>query len=102
MPKLKRMFSYVREGFLMLFFVPAGAFCRHFSKKYRNLWLVAERGNDARDNGYRFYEYLRTMHPEVNAHYVITTDSADEMKIAALGGGVRYRGFSQISGASIA
>ena len=54
MPKLKRMFSYVREGFLMLFFVPAGAFCRHFSKKYRNLWLVAERGNDARDNGYRF------------------------------------------------
>ena len=87
MPKLKRMFSYVREGFLMLFFVPAGAFCRHFSKKYRNLWLVAERGNDARDNGYRFYEYLRTMHPEVNAHYVITTDSADEMKIAALGGG---------------
>ena len=27
MPKLKRMFSYVREGFLMLFFVPAGA-CR--------------------------------------------------------------------------
>lgn len=94
MPKLKRMFSYVREGFLMLFFVPAGAFCRHFSKKYRNLWLVAERGNDARDNGYRFYEYLRTMHPEVNAHYVITTDSADEMKIAALGGGVRYRGFS--------
>ena len=26
MPKLKRMFSYVREGFLMLFFVPAGAF----------------------------------------------------------------------------
>ena len=55
--------------------------------KYRDreIWLVSERGADARDNGYHFYKYLREKHPEVEAYYMITADSADRRKVEALG-----------------
>ena len=70
----------------MVFFKLFGAVCWCCSAKYRELWLVCERGNDARDNGYWFYRYLKETHPEINARYVIETDSADRAKIEALGG----------------
>lgn len=60
--------------------------------KYRGrvIWLVSERGTDARDNGYHFYKYLREQHPEIEAYYVITEDSADRDRVAALGDVVRH------------
>ena len=78
----------------MAFFKLFGAVCRCCSAKYRELWLVCERGNDARDNGYWFYRYLKEKHPEINARYVIETDSADRAKIEALGGMVPRGSFS--------
>lgn len=46
---------------------------------YRNksIWLISERGTDARDNGYHFFRYLREKHPEIECYYVITKDSPD-------------------------
>ena len=78
----------------MAFFKLFGAACRCCSAKYRELWLVCERGNDARDNGYWFYRYLKEEHPEINARYVIETESADRAKIEALGGMVPRGSFS--------
>lgn len=51
----------------------------------KQVWLVSERGTDARDNGYHMFRYLRTEHPEVEAWYIITRDSADLNKISDLG-----------------
>lgn len=48
---------------------------RHISNE--NVWLISERGNEARDNGYFFYDYLVDNHPEVDFKYVITKDSPD-------------------------
>ena len=53
--------------------------------KYKNLWLVAERGEDARDNGYHFFKYMCKSRPEVNCVYVIKRSSPDFPKIDALG-----------------
>ena len=39
--------------------------------KYKDMWLISERGVEAKDNGFAFFKYLRTNHPEVNAWYVI-------------------------------
>lgn len=39
--------------------------------KYKNMWLICERGTEAKDNGYVFFKYLRKEHPEINAWYVI-------------------------------
>ena len=57
------------------------------SAKFRgkHVWLVCERGNDARDNGCHMFRYLRREHPEIEAWYIITKDSVDLQKIADLG-----------------
>ena len=51
----------------------------------KEVWLVCERGVDARDNGYHMFRYLRTEHPEIDAWYLITPDSPDLDKVAGLG-----------------
>ena len=94
MRKVLRALCYLKELGLMAFFKLIGAVCRSCSAKYRGLWLVCERGNDARDNGYWFYRYLKEVHPEINAHYVIEPDSADRAKIETLGGMVPRGSFS--------
>lgn len=92
--KILRLLCYIRELALMLFFLPISAICKAIVPKYRDLWLICERGNDARDNGYWFYRYLRMEHPELNARYVISADSPDITRISELGGAVDYRSFS--------
>ncbi|MDO4563095.1 MAG: CDP-glycerol glycerophosphotransferase family protein [Clostridia bacterium] len=62
--------------------------------KYKDLWVVSERGVDARDNGYHFFAYLMREHPEINAVYIISKDSPDYPKVAQLGRIIRYRSFS--------
>lgn len=57
----------------------------------REIWLVSERGTDARDNGYHFFRYLREQHPEIECRYVISKDSADRGRVEALGRVVNYR-----------
>ena len=84
--RISRVLCYLQEFLRMLFFRPISFFCRSFFPSYRNIWLVSERGNDARDNGYWFYHYLRTEHPEIHSFYVISPDSMDAPKIVALGG----------------
>ena len=50
-------------------------------RKPVDYWLIAERGNDARDNGYVFYRFLRSEHPEIQLKYVITSDSPDRNRV---------------------
>lgn len=52
-------------------------------KKIENpsIWLISERGDDARDNGLHFYKYLKENHPEINIKYVIASNSPDRNKI---------------------
>lgn len=46
-----------------------------------NLWLVCERGTDARDNGLWMYHYIKQTHPEVNVKFIITSSSEDRKRI---------------------
>ena len=50
-----------------------------FTKKEH--WVVSERGYDARDNGYFFYKYLASKHPELKVYYLINKKSADYSKV---------------------
>lgn len=92
--KCIRALCYLKELALMLLCKLLGVFLRRMVPAYQHLWLVEERGNDARDNGYWFFHYLRTEHPEINARYVITEDSIDKPRIDALGGALRYGSFA--------
>lgn len=51
----------------------------------KGVWLVAEKTDEARDNGYWFYRYLRLKHPDEPAFFVIATDSPDYGKVAQYG-----------------
>lgn len=43
----------------------------------KELWLISERGKEARDNGYFFFVWLKQNHPEINVKYIISKDSKD-------------------------
>lgn len=83
--EMKKLPGYLKNVFLLAVLWPAAMALRKTSKQYRSLWLVAERGIDARDNGYWFFRYLREKQPQVNTCYVIDRSSPDYEKVAQLG-----------------
>lgn len=48
-------------------------------------WLVQEDDNEARDNGYWMFKYIRENHPEQKCYYVLNKTSPDYEKVAKLG-----------------
>lgn len=49
--------------------------------KDKDLWLISERGKEARDNAYFLFIWLKQNHPEINAKYIISKDSHDLSKL---------------------
>ena len=47
----------------------------------RDIWLISEKREEARDNGYWFFRYLRETHPQTEAYYVIERNSPDLGKV---------------------
>ena len=64
------------------------------NEKYRGLWLIAERGVDARDNGYYLFKYITQNHPDINIAYVISKSSPDADRVKELGRVIPYGSFS--------
>ena len=60
---------------------------------YRDLWIIAERGTDARDNSLHLFRYIKKNHPEINIAYIISKNSKDRDKVAPLGRVIDYRSF---------
>lgn len=59
----------------------------------KRVWIVCERGDDARDNGYFMFKYLRAEHQYVNIYYLIKKKSVDYNKVKPLGKVVGYKSF---------
>ena len=47
----------------------------------KDVWIITERSNQARDNGYCFYQYVREKHPEQKIIYIIDKSAPDYNKI---------------------
>ena len=43
----------------------------------KRIWIINERGYDARDNGYHFFKYMVKNHPEIKCYYAIHKKSSD-------------------------
>lgn len=69
---------------IFMFVYAISGFFRN-SGKYRDLWLISERGDDAGDNGYALFCYIRKTYPECNIKYVIRKDAADAQKVKKAG-----------------
>ena len=63
----------------------------YFLYKNKYPWIICERGDDARDNGYTMFNYLRHEQQYINAFYLINKKSIDYPKVKALGKVVRYK-----------
>ena len=80
---------HIRD-FMALFPMTLGILISPFRRKrYRHTWLIGEADNEARDNGYYFYRYMRTVHPEQETFYFISPRQPDAKKVMELGPIVR-------------
>lgn len=93
--KLAHLLDKFRYLYYLIQYVAAlllAPFLRN-KEAYKNLWIISERGIDARDNGLHLFRYIRTEHPEINICFIISKDSKDRAKVAELGKVIDYRSF---------
>lgn len=76
---------------LFLFAIPFALICRW---RYGEFWLICENKEEARDNGYWLYRYIKENHPEKRVIYAISKKSPDYLKVKQLGEVVDYGSFS--------
>jgi len=60
----------------------------------RDFWLICEDENEARDNGYWLFKYIRENHSKQKVAYAINKKCADYGKVKDLGKIVQYGSFS--------
>jgi len=97
MKKIKDSLKYIKiEDILSLFIfiimiIPALIFKLYNKIKSRKLLLVTENGLTSRDNGYHFFKYVRTVHPEDYCFYVIDKKSEGYDKVKDLGNLIQFK-----------
>ena len=70
-----------KDLFHIILFVTAYPIAMIYKRKRKNMWLVCEYKNEARDNGYWFYRYVREKHPEQDIVYAIELQAEDAKKV---------------------
>ena len=82
--KIKRAVFYgtwlIRFSCCTIFFLIVSLPLR-FNKKYQDLWLISERPDEARDNGYWLYKWILDNEPDTNVRFVLSKDSVDYEKM---------------------
>lgn len=87
--KLESKFKYFVFLCIYFFLYPV---CKLLFGNKRN-WLICERGNDAQDNGFRFFNYLVREHPELKPIYLIHKNSPEFDKVSKIGKVVEFGSF---------
>lgn len=71
--------------------LPVSLLCLPFFKLiHKDLWIICEDSNEARDNGYWIFKYIRKYHPEQDCIYAINYGSPDIKKVSDIGKTVKY------------
>lgn len=68
--------------------VTASLILHMFLGKYyieKEYWLICEKTDEARDNGFAFFKFMKSKHPEINLLYVIDKNSCDLSKVKDTG-----------------
>ena len=55
----------------LLILIPALLYKVYLILTKKELWLICEMSEMARDNGYAFYKYMKKNHPEIYTYYAI-------------------------------
>lgn len=77
--------------FIFILVIPITLIYKIFLKiNKKEIWLICEDKEEARDNGYHLFKYIRTEHPKVNIYYAINKKSCDYNKIKKYGNVIQY------------
>lgn len=85
--KWNRRSSYILEYMKYMVLFPIASLIY----KNRKIYLISERGDEARDNAYHLFKYYREYHPDLEVYYVIGKTSPDRNKVKKYGNIVDYR-----------
>lgn len=75
--KFTNIFSYIS----IIFKYAVSGIISKFKGNNKNIWIFSERGNEARDNGFYLFKYVKAYHPEISCYYVISSTSTDYDKL---------------------
>ncbi len=89
--KLQRV-KFKDIGHIFLFFC-AYPIALLYRKMRKDLWVICDNKNEARDNGYWLYRYITEAHPEQDIVYAINRKSPDYERVKHLGEVVQYGSF---------
>lgn len=89
--KLERV--SLKDLWAIILFILAIPFACALKLKRGDMWLICEDYNEARDNGYWLFKYIREKHPEQDVVYAINRKSVDYIKVKDLGEVIQYGGF---------
>lgn len=78
--EIKLIFAFIK---IILAWALLNVFKRSLYKQ--NIWLICEKRDEARDNGYHFFRYMKKHHPEIETYYVISENSPDIGKVQPYG-----------------
>lgn len=97
MKKIINKLKYVKfmdfiDILIFLFIFPVALVYKFIFNK-KEIWLICEDKNEARDNGYHLFKYIRKEHPQINAYYVINKKSIDYNKVNKFGNVIQHRSF---------
>lgn len=73
-----------------VWFILAWPIAKLYRLKRKNLWLICDNENEARDNGYWLFRYIVEKHPEQDVMYAINKKSPDYDRVKKLGKVVSY------------
>ena len=61
--------------------------------RHKDVWVVAEYAENARDNGYWLFKYIRENYPEKEVYYPIRKNASDYKKVQNLGNVIEFDGW---------
>lgn len=63
---------------------------KNFLKDNDDIFLIGERKDEAQDNGYHLFKYIREKYPNEKVYYVITKSSKDFKKVSIYSNVIKY------------
>lgn len=83
---------FILDIFRVLICFPFG----YWLYRKKDIYIICERGTDARDNGYHMFKYIIEHYPEKDVYYIIDKKSADYHKVATLGQVINYKSWKHV------
>jgi CDP-glycerol glycerophosphotransferase len=85
--------QHFKDGLSIAAAAPFALYLRFVKYAGQEIWLVGERKDEASDNGYHLFKYVRECHPAQPVHYVIERGSPDVKKVGEYGNLLFYGEF---------